>query len=1031
MRTSHLRRPTGRITPLAVAIGFAIFCAGNAAAQQPATAEAEAEATDDATRLDRVTVTGSRIPRAGFDTLEPAASIDREYVEQRGLTNIADAINELPSFGVGVTPQGAQSSFGVGLNFVNNFGLGSNRTLTVVNGRRFVSSSTASIFGPGAPGLQVDLNQIPAQLVDRIDSLAIGGAPTYGSDAIAGTVNIILRQDFEGLEVGTTYGLTEQGDNQRYGASLLWGGNFADGRGNLTLSATYDQSEGVLQSERSLFSDGFFFSPNPNQALIDAFDPGRDFRTDGRFNTNIPFNTGASDGIPNSVLIRDRRIYSTPPGGLVTPSGFPFTGGQSLQGYGPDGDVFLAFDGSGNLVPYDPGNSFGFTDASGGDGLALWEQGQIISDLERKSLFSTARFDITDSVRVFFEGMYYEAETLELTSQSIYNSPLFGGLSAPIIVQSTHPLLTTQARDTLADNGIDSFFLSRASRDLVENNASSDIETTRGVLGLEGSFEAGNRAFYWEVSANRGRNEQNFFQTVLNQQNFVNAINVSVDGSGNVVCDPTAGSAGYEAAGLNNPVADASCVPLDLFGEGRPSAAARDYVTDRTNAVSIIDQEVYNANIASTLFDLWSGPVQYAVGFERRVERARFTPDPFQQAGLGRAVAITPTDGEFSTREWFGELVVPLVNPASDLPFMKRLDVTGKFRRVDNTINDAADTYTYGLQFRPFNDFELRGNFTRSIRAPAVTELFTPTASIFTFVNDPCDSRFVDSGTRPATRRQNCNAFFNQFGLDGETFISNARSATVQGTTGGNENLLNESADSITYGFVWQPSFVPGFEAAVDYYKIEITDVITNLNATAIAEGCFDNFDFDASDVNTANTFCERLVRDANGQIVDVTTGFVNGAFLNFSGVTSELRYVIPTDFGVFNLSATQFRLKTLENSANAITTTDTKGQIGNSEIRNQFNVAWQGQRLGANVSANYIGAARFNNQFTPESQDILRVNGKLLVNVGGNVRFGDSGVVRLAVTNLFDDEPPFPTAGIGTYDILGRRYTVSANWSF
>ncbi|MGY6518140.1 MAG: TonB-dependent receptor domain-containing protein [Lysobacteraceae bacterium] len=1031
MKREQSRR-IGRLSPLAVAVGFAIFASGQAMATVQEPEAEETTGADTAAQLEQIRVTGSRIPRAGFDTLEPASSINREYVEIRGLTNIADALNELPSFGVGVTPQGAQSSFGVGLNFVNNFGLGSNRTLTVVNGRRFVSSSTASIFGPGAPGLQVDLNQIPTQLIDRVDSLNIGGAPTYGSDAIAGTVNIILRQDFEGLEVGATYGLTEQGDNQRYGASVIWGANFLDNRANLTLALAYDQSEGVLQSERDLFRRGLFFSANPNAGVMEATQPGRDPRFDGRFDPTIPFKTAPGDGIPTNVLIRDRRIYSTPPGGLLMPSGFPFGAGPALQGFGPDGQTFLAFDGSGNIVPYDPGSSFSFVDASGGDGLALWEQGQIISDVERMTFFTNARFDITDRTHAFFEGMYYEAETLELTSQSIYNSPLFGGLSAPIIVQATHPLLSSQAQGVLADNGIDSFFLSRASRDLVENNAGSDIETRRGVFGLAGDFDLGNRLFYWEVSANRGRNEQNFFQTVLNQQHFINAINVSVDGSGQVVCDPTAGSAGYAAAALNNPVADPNCVPLDLFGEGRPSAAARAYVTDQTNAVSVIDQTVYNANVSSTLFDLWSGPVQYNIGLERRIERARFTPDEFQQQGLGRAVAITPTDGEFRTRELFGELIVPLVDPNADITLLRRLDVTGKFRRVDNTINDASNTYTYGLQYRPFDDLEFRGNFTRSIRSPAVTELFTPTASIFTFVNDPCDSRFLDSGDRPATRRANCQVMFNQLGIDGDSFISNARSATIQGTTGGNDNLLNERADSITYGLIWQPSFVPGFEASMDYYQIEIEDVITNLNATAIAEGCFDNFDFDGSDFRTANSFCERLVRDANGQLIDVTTGYVNGAFLNFRGLETKLVYTIPTDrFGTFNITATQFRLKKLENSANAITITDQKGQIGNAEIRNQFNLAWQGARLGANLSANYIGASRFNNQFNEESQDILRVNGKMLVNVGGSMRIGNDGIVRLAVTNLFDDEPPFPTAGIGTYDILGRRYTVSANWKF
>jgi outer membrane receptor protein involved in Fe transport len=230
----------------ALAGGFAIspaVSAQGAPAAPPATAPAatpaKAPATpppppppmvdvapaSDAVGNELITVTGSRIRRAGFDTLEPALVVSQEYLDKRGLTNVADALNELPGFGVGVTPEGGQSGFGVGQNFVNRFGLGSQRTLTVVNGRRFVSSNAATIFGPAGnsngPGLQVDLNVIPQIMVERIENLTIGGAPTYGSDAIAGTVNIILKRKFEGLEVRALSGLSERGDGQRLAFQAL------------------------------------------------------------------------------------------------------------------------------------------------------------------------------------------------------------------------------------------------------------------------------------------------------------------------------------------------------------------------------------------------------------------------------------------------------------------------------------------------------------------------------------------------------------------------------------------------------------------------------------------------------------------------------------------------------------------------------------------------------------------------------------------------------------------------------------------
>lgn len=210
--TPHLKRSALTQATLA---GLALLVAMPVLAQSETTDEEKKKEEERVTQIEAVQVTGSRIFRAGFDTLEPATVVTREKIEQRGITNIADALNEIPGFGTGVTPEGGQSTFGVGVNFVNRLGLGTNRTLSLINGRRVVTSNPGTIFGPAAPGVQVDLNAIPAQLVERIENIAIGGAPTYGSDAIAGVVNVITRRDYEGAEVSATYGITDRDDNQR------------------------------------------------------------------------------------------------------------------------------------------------------------------------------------------------------------------------------------------------------------------------------------------------------------------------------------------------------------------------------------------------------------------------------------------------------------------------------------------------------------------------------------------------------------------------------------------------------------------------------------------------------------------------------------------------------------------------------------------------------------------------------------------------------------------------------------------------
>ena len=1036
-----MKAPHRTLLASAIAVALYGFTPVFAVAQDNAS-EREAADQEEVQELEPITVTGTRIRRAGFDTLEPAIVVDQDYLKYRGLTNVADAINELPGFGVGVTPEGGQSGFGVAVNFVNRFGLGTNRTLTLINGRRAVSSNSPTIFGPAGPGLQVDLNVVPSLLVDRIENIAIGGAPTYGSDAISGVVNVILKRDFEGLDTTATYGITEEGDGERYNVGALYGLNFADGAGNITFGATWDDQQGVLATERDRFREGLGNGVNPLASLMAANQPGRTPANDGRFNPNVPFNTGNGDGIPNSVLIRNIRFFTFTGGGLL----FPATGGFNLadgrlRGFGPSQTTYLQFDPSGNLVPYNPGTNFGTTNASGGDGFNLNETVQLLSDLERKNLHSSGRYAFNDMVEGFFEASYYNSEALELIDQSIYNVNLFGGLSAPITFPVSYAQLSDQARGVLNGLGVSNFRLSRASRDLVNNNGSAETDVYRGVVGLMGSFDAFDRLFNWEVSANWGRNDSTFFATVLNQQNFINALNVVRDASGNLVCTTTP-VPGLVIPGGGAPVADPACVPLNIFGEGRPSQAARDYVTGITVTDSVLQQRVFNANIGGTAFELPTGPLDFNVGFEHRVEKGSFEPNDFQQRGLGRAVAILPNSGEFDTDEWFFETVLPLVNADWEIPGLNRFDLTGKFRNVDNTVNGSFDTYTYGFQYRPVADIEFRGNRTKSLRAPAIVELFTPVSNIFTTVPDPCDSRNVAGGTNPAVRQANCAAFYRQFNIaNPATFQSVAVNATIPGTLGGDPNLLNEEARSETIGVVLQPTFIPGFRMAVDYYKIEIDNAIANLNATAIATGCFDNPSFDASDVNNANSFCQRIVRRADGQIETIRTGFVNGGFLDFTGQSLDMQYSRNlADFdlglrGTLDLNAALFRLRQLESSTNNVTVANSLNTNGNPKRAYQYGVQYSLDDFTAGVQANYQSGIELvlDTLRTGDSQDITRVESYWSFNANIGYRFNDDVQLRFAVTNLTDEEPPFPLAGgaLGVYDTLGRRYSVTLDWRF
>ena len=205
-------------------------------------------------------VTGSRIARPDLERLQPTLVISSKTFDERGYNDAGQALSELPSFGIQpVSAANTQASFGIAQSFVDFYALGSQRTLTLVNGRRFVSANTPSIFGPAAPGQQVDLNVIPTKLIDRIETISVGGAPIYGSDAIAGTVNIILKQDFEGLIVDAQGGITERSDVESLRFRALGGANFMDDRANVTLVAEYSKAHGLTGLDRKVYAEDLGF----------------------------------------------------------------------------------------------------------------------------------------------------------------------------------------------------------------------------------------------------------------------------------------------------------------------------------------------------------------------------------------------------------------------------------------------------------------------------------------------------------------------------------------------------------------------------------------------------------------------------------------------------------------------------------------------------------------------------------------------------------------------------------------------------
>lgn len=246
--------------------------------------------------------------------------VSSQYLEDRGLTNVADALNEQPGFRGSITPNGSQGSFGQGVNFVNGYGLGSNRTLTLVNGRRFVSSNPNTLFNQGSQGTQVDLNVINSLLVDRVETISIGGAPVYGSDAIAGTVNVILKDRYKGVNLQGVTGVSDYRDGFRYSLSGIAGSDFLDGRLNVTVAFQHDKQNGVLANDRDYLRANLGGATNPCPGPVSSScsaanyignlnrPAGVSIANDGRVNTDFGLNASTTDGNPGTIQIRDVRI---------------------------------------------------------------------------------------------------------------------------------------------------------------------------------------------------------------------------------------------------------------------------------------------------------------------------------------------------------------------------------------------------------------------------------------------------------------------------------------------------------------------------------------------------------------------------------------------------------------------------------------------------------------------------------------------------------------------------------------------------
>ena len=1013
-----------RRTLIVLSAALMITTAGAVYAQ-----EQSAAATQKQEQLQEVVITGSRIARPDLDRLEPTTVVGSQAFDQRGYSDVGQALSELPSFGIQTaSAQNIQGGLGgIAQSFVDLYSLGSQRTLTLVNGRRFVSSNTASLFGPGAtpPGQQVDLNVIPIGLIDRVETVSVGGAPIYGADAIAGTVNIILKKDYEGLQFDADVGVSSQHDAWNYRFRGLAGVNFADGRGNVTFAGEAYKADGLTGNARQVYGNNPAFL-QPPAGLNSPYD------SIYYNNTSIlPLNTS---GIPMTQDFFLCPACGIPVGAVGIPNG--------------SGGVLAWHPGQSTLGNYDYGTPTGsVVFGQGGEAATLSQFSNLLSPIERYNLDGTFNFKVTDHLSVFAEGWFNESHGTNIIAQPVYSTAFFGGGGQPNgnwLVSINNPYLSSADRTTILNAlnaaGADpsQFYVARANTDLQSGRAVGDQVLARGVLGVNGDFNLGSRNFTWEVAGNYG------YARIINRtpslvwQNTINALNSTIDpATGNIVC-----AGNPVAAPISTP--SSTCAPLNIFGQGSPSNALQQYITHNAIATSINKQTDITANISGDVLKLPAGELKMAAGYEYRRETSDFEPDAYyigpgggSTLDYGVGGAIAPVQGEYHTNELYAEALVPVFEAFQNIPALYQVELEGAFRRVDNSIAGDANIYTYGLRWAPVQDVLFRGNKTRSVRAPAMTELFLPSSTNFEFANDPCDARFIGQGTNPAQRAANCAAA----GIV-QPFTSNVVNATAIGQTSGDPTLTSETADSKTFGVVLRPRWVPRLNISIDYIEINLTNAIEQLNLNAILDGCYDATDY------PNNPSCGKFTRNAGGQITSFHDGFANAGLLDFEGVTiqGDWGFSLPKNLGNMELRASWLNTRKLLQQIGTASANSIMGELnqliaapqdaGTFDLnyhKNWFQWYWQ---------ARYLGPMNFDNQNTATSQDYLKVSHWWVINSTLTFNVGPHFTTRFIVDNVFDKQPPFPAiAGTGGNfvsatslyfsGIIGRTYLLSMTYQF
>ncbi len=974
----------------------------------------EADTANASTGTSDIVVTGSLISRRDNRSSSPISTVGESELAATGQPSLDKVIGQLPQFSGG---QGAAEvgdtqgtiGFGGGQSYSDLRGLGPNRSLVLLDGRRLM---------PSSPDGAIDLNTIPSWLIGSVEVITGGASATYGSDAVAGVTNFKLRTNLNGLELSAKKGITDRGDGGTTTLSAAFGSDFADDRGNFVFGVEYAERGAVIGNSRPFFANIRQLA-RPPEGIIGA----------GNYGGGAP-----TVAAVNAVLAQ----YAGTTPIAATVNGL-YNGAIGVNG---DGTIFTDLAGT-NCVQNYRGLNQGVQGLNISSNcrqvqIALGQYFAVQVPLKRYNAFARVNYELSDDITAYAQFGYLRSEAYSRTG------PGSSKPAAPLLVPRNNPFLTANpalsailASTTPAPTG--NIIVTKTLTVLGNRLSSFDNDVWQGVLGLKGEIPG--TSLQWNVYGSYGKSK------------FVNVM--TGDMSAAAVTTVLNGTANY-----NGPAGSCRGYAWNPLGLAPLSAGCLEYV-GRTN-VNINDQSqrIVEATIQGPLFTLPAGDLSFALGAGNR--QSSFDYLPASTLSTNDSISygfVSAASGKQKVSEVFAELLVPIL---ADTPFFQELTANLGYRYSDYSLFGGQKTYKADLSWRPAEQVFVRGSYSVAIRAPSLGNLFGPTSvaqlPIGTGPNagDPCA---VGSIYRTGSNASQVQALCLAQGIPSAIYPTYTYGiSTVAGQDGSNVNLTPERAKTYSFGVVLTPNFdsklFDKLSLSVDYYNIRIKDAIGSLQLSDILPRCFNSDGVSNTGYSVNNAYCQRIARDPlTGQISLGQQGLFNFATYTVAGIDTQFNWGfglealgLSPSAGALEFNATASYLRdykvagllgspTLDYAGSA-GFGGVGGGISHPKWKINTRVTYSNDDFSLSLLWRHISSMIHSDVVANAASTTAGVGAYNYIDLNANFDLNDRFSFGLGVSNLTDKAPPFISAtplttDAATYDVIGRSFYASIKAKF